>query len=142
LGHLVIAVTPYRRPGYISCDEQEDAGHEDERGVAGNLFSQLRERANVQQHSGSNCDKRGTDQAGDRFRGGHLVGLRSEHYQSLSTLATQKAFSRQEAREFNLLTTVNDLKSKAAVEVDGARHVGVARVTALMLSIIVAMLRC
>src|SRR6266700_751664 len=41
---------PFLRPAIVSahngksCDEQEDAGHEDERGVAGNLFSQLRER--------------------------------------------------------------------------------------------------
>ena len=35
----------------------------------------------------------------------------------------EKARSRPEAREFSLLTTVNDLKSKGVVEVDGARHV-------------------
>jgi hypothetical protein len=56
-------------------DEQEDTRHEDERGVAGNLFRQRRERANVQQHAGSDCDKGGTDQAGDRFRGGHLCSV-------------------------------------------------------------------
>jgi hypothetical protein len=31
--------------------------------------------ANVQQHAGSESDKGGTDQAGDRFRGGHLCSV-------------------------------------------------------------------
>src|SRR5258708_3350452 len=36
---------------------------------------QRRERANVQQDAGSDSDKGGTDQAGDRFRGGHLCSV-------------------------------------------------------------------
>ena len=57
-----------------SSDEQEDTRHEDKRWVAGNLFRQLGERANVQQHAGSDCDKGGADQAGDRFRSFHPIG--------------------------------------------------------------------
>jgi len=64
------------RAQWQASDEQEDARHEDERGVAGNLFRQRRERANVQQHAGSDCDKGGTDQAGDRFRGVIYAPLR------------------------------------------------------------------
>jgi hypothetical protein len=60
-------------------DEQEDTRHEDKRWVAGNLFRQRGERANVQQHGGSDYDKGGADQAGDRFRGFHPIGLRSGH---------------------------------------------------------------
>jgi hypothetical protein len=44
-----------------SSDEQEDTRHEDKRWVAGNLFRQLGERANVKQHAGSDCDKGGAD---------------------------------------------------------------------------------
>ena len=57
----------------------EDTGHEDERGGAGNLFRQRRERANVQQHAGSDCDKGGTDQAGDRFEMVIYAPLRMRH---------------------------------------------------------------
>src|SRR5258706_12717186 len=85
---------PSVRPAIVNAhngkpsDEQEDARHEDERGVAGNLFRQRRERANVQQHAGSDSEKGWADQAGDRFRGCHPVDLRSRAYQSLSTLAS------------------------------------------------------
>jgi hypothetical protein len=40
-----------------------------------NPFRQRTERANAQQHAGSESDKGGTDQAGDRFRGGHLCSV-------------------------------------------------------------------
>jgi hypothetical protein len=56
---------PSVRPAIVNAhngkpsDEQEDARHEDERWVAGNLFRQRRERARVQQHAGSDSDKGG-----------------------------------------------------------------------------------